>query len=380
MKIFYISTSIIPSRFANSIHVMKMCQAFAKGGHEVVLYACHSNNLEDEYGYYGVDRCFDIVKRKWPPVRGIGGFLYAHQVWKDILKKELPDLFYGRDPYSMSLLASTGCPLIYEAHTPPENRILEYLMARIFRYPNFCRLVVISEALKKEYMRIFHQLSSARILVAHDGADIPTDHKTEVFAKDWPGRSDRVQIGYVGHLYAGKGMEVIARLAQQMPNCDFHVIGGIEEDIERWKESCSETTNICFHGFVAHGMLQELYESFDITLAPYQRRVVGGGRKVDISRWMSPLKIFEYMAHGKAIVASDLPVLREVLIDRENSLLVEPEDIHGWIQAIRSLNDNAQFREMLGTNARNSLINLYSWSVRAEKIIERTFAEQKSMN
>lgn len=68
MKITYISSSTIPSRTANSIHVMKMCQAFAKNGHEVTLLAPDNHkeyepSVECVYDYYGVDQCFEIIKK-----------------------------------------------------------------------------------------------------------------------------------------------------------------------------------------------------------------------------------------------------------------------------------------------------------------------------
>ena len=67
MKILYISKSIIPSRSANSIHVMKMCQALADNGHEVTLLAPdlkyqYEKNINDIYNYYGVRKNFLIKK------------------------------------------------------------------------------------------------------------------------------------------------------------------------------------------------------------------------------------------------------------------------------------------------------------------------------
>ena len=81
MKIIYISKSIIPSRAANSIHVMKMCQAFADNGHKVVLLApnlknYYESNVDDIYEYYGVKKNFKIKKLFHPNIR-FGAFLYV---------------------------------------------------------------------------------------------------------------------------------------------------------------------------------------------------------------------------------------------------------------------------------------------------------------
>jgi len=104
---------------------MKICQAFAKNGHEVVLFARRSEEqVDDEYHYcYSVDPCFDIEKQAWPPLRIVGRWLYTRQVKQKILRKPLPDIFYGRDAYSLLEVAPTGRPLTYDAHVPPVNRI-----------------------------------------------------------------------------------------------------------------------------------------------------------------------------------------------------------------------------------------------------------------
>ena len=102
-------------------------------------------------------------------------------------------------------------------------------------------------------------------------------------------------------------------------------------------------------------------------LAPYSSRVtVGGHDKLDTSKFMSPIKIFEYMSHKKAIIASDLPVLREVLSEK-NSVLVEPTNIKDWTTAIEKLKDLTQ-REKIANQAIVDF-DKYTWKKRAEKVI-----------
>ena len=85
MKILYISKSIIPSRSANSIHVMKMCQALSENGHKVILLAPdikskYENNIYDIYEYYGVKKNFEI-KRLWHPNYKIGSIIYTIRIF-----------------------------------------------------------------------------------------------------------------------------------------------------------------------------------------------------------------------------------------------------------------------------------------------------------
>jgi glycosyltransferase involved in cell wall biosynthesis len=110
-------------------------------------------------------------------------------------------------------------------------------------------------------------------------------------------------------------------------------------------------------------------ERFDVALVPMQKTVL---RKdgVDIARWTSPMKLFEYMSVGKVIVGSDLPVIREVLEQEANALLVEPEDIDGWCAAIRRLAGDPGRRNALATEAKARFLKFHTWSARASEVID----------
>lgn len=109
---------------------------------------------------------------------------------------------------------------------------------------------------------------------------------------------------------------------------------------------------------------------FDVVIAPYQRSVTGFGKKRDISAWMSPLKIFEYMAAGLPMVISDLPVLREVLTEGWNARLVSPDDPLQWAAVIRELRADAAQRARLASNARADFLSKHSWDSRARTVLE----------
>lgn len=370
MKIFYLSGSTIPSRAANSIHVMKMCQAFAKNGHETVLFARNSQEkFEDEYKFYGVDNCFKIAKTRWPGVKGLGGLIYGYSVSKKVFDLAIPDLLYSREIYSLFLLRKLNVPFIYESHTPPENRVRYYLENILFTNKNFSRLVVISDTLRLEYLKNFPKLSNERIIVAHDAADVPSNDFNK--SMDYYNSKDnKINVGYIGHLYQGRGMEIIAQLAEHLSDIDFHVIGGTDKDINYWKERVN-SKNIFFYGFVPHGKIPDYYNSVDIMLAPYQKRVSGSSGRGDTVKWMSPLKVFEYMSFGKPIVASDLPVLREVLKDKYNCLLCKPDDSIQWKNAITLLLNDMDLKQRIKINAWNDFIKNYTWESRAKKVLGR---------
>jgi glycosyltransferase involved in cell wall biosynthesis len=123
------------------------------------------------------------------------------------------------------------------------------------------------------------------------------------------------------------------------------------------------------HGFIPPGELDQLRRTFDVAIAPYEQKVSvdGGG---DTGRWMSPMKIFEYMALALPIVCSDLPVLREVLTDEVTALLVPPNDPDAWSRALVRLRDDPVLADRIAQNALHQQRTEFNWLARAGAILE----------
>lgn len=345
---------------------MKMCAALALAGHEVDLYAkVGVGAAGSPFEFYGVPETFRIVYAQRPPIRGLGAVLYARDVRRQMAGAgRTYDLLYARHLYSLAVAADRGDKLLYEAHAAPRHPVQRYSERQLFKHPKFARLVTISRVLADDYHALFPGLAANKTLVAHDGADEP-ERTASTVAMD----TRRLRVGYVGQLYAGKGMEVISRMPVLLPELDFHVTGGSEADISEWKARLS-APNIHFHGFVPHAAVGEHIDRSDIVLAPYQEHVSVYGRSASVARWMSPLKLFEYMARGRAIVCSDLPVLREVLTHGVDALLVPPDNIEAWSAAIRRLASDSELRARLGSRARQRFIENFTWRARAVRVLE----------
>jgi len=369
MRIAYLSTSCIPSRYANSVHVMKMCRALSENGHAVRLVAprrksCRRPGGLDPYAYYGVPANFELCFRRLPPIPG-ASFFYAVSAalaarsWR-------ADLVYGRDLISVCLAAAAGVPSILELHDSlnAEMPFIRWIFARLLAMRRFRGIVVITEALKRHYEEYWPELRG-RITVAPDGADDVPDELSPAALR---GRNGVLKVGYVGNLYPGKGMEVIASLAPLCSWADFHVVGGLEQDIRRWSAECAAVGNMLFYGHVPPSDTAGFVQAFDVVLLPNQKQVAtyGGG---DIGQWTSPLKMFEYMAAGKAIIASDLAVLREVLEDGRNALLCDSNDVESWRKSLERLAGDPGFRHRLASAARADFKSRYSWAQRAECLI-----------
>jgi glycosyltransferase involved in cell wall biosynthesis len=370
MKIVYIARSAIPSRDANSIHVMKMCQAFADNGHEVIfLLPDRSRGCEpgvsDIYAYYGVKRNFQIRKFEYQHLK-VKFVSQIRQMQKSLHELD-PDLVYGRCFLGCTIACLSGYKTIYESHLPlwRSGNIKKLWFSLVTRNRNFKRLVVISEALKTLYSKE-KIIGKDKLFVAHDGADSIDDFQSKA---ELSGEKERLHVGYSGHLYQGKGIEVIAGVAPLLREVNFHIIGGKENDIAYWKSRINGD-NVFFYGFKNQSELPKYLNSFDICLLPNQKIVLPCGKrdeKRNISDFTSPLKMFEYMAHRKAIISSDLPVLREVL-NESNALLVQCDDFQQWADAITALQDKNK-REAIAQQAYEDFMTSYTWKIRAEQVL-----------
>jgi len=346
---------------------MKMCAGFARNGAEVTLYARRGHGQTDPFEYYDVDRCFEIVYIEEPAMSFIGRAVYGWRTKQRIANAQhCPDVLYGRDVSSLTFSANSGIPYAVEAHTIHPRRFGRWLTSRLIRNRNCLGLVTISAALRHDYQRSTAGIADLSILVAHDAADDPVERGKSLEAVN---ESDSIRVGYVGNFYRGKGMEVISDLSQRQPDTEFHVVGGSPEDIRYWQDK-KRTPNLRFHGYVPHSELSEKFVDMDICLLPLQREVNLAGGQGEIGRWTSPLKLFEYMSYGKAIIASDVPVLREVLSNRRNALLVEPDDFDGWAQAVSELAGDRILREGLGAQARSDFLEHHTWTARARNVME----------
>ncbi len=363
MQIVYVTPSGIPSKQANTIQVMKMCEAFSQANHDVTLLYpdCSKRSEDDIHSFYDVDPTFELQEVSWNPLKEyqftVLAALYAY--------RKGADLVYARSIASCYFCSLLGIDVVYESHVPADNirPITTQMFQSLLTKSNLISLVVISEKLK-DYYKAKYDIDS-RILVAHDAATRQNGSKIEHIQK-----ASGQQVGYVGHLYEGKGIELIVKLAREVPEATFHIVGGTEKDLNKWQSETDNVSNIVFHGFVQPGEVADYLKSFDTVIAPYQNEVHGAGGGTNLSRWMSPLKIFEYMSAEKPIVCSDLPVLREILTNRENALLRQPNDVAGWADALRELQRNDTLRQKLVANARRDFETQHSYEARAKAILE----------
>jgi len=377
MNIAYVMNTEIPSKKANAVHVMKMCQALKAQGNDVTLYCFPGQNTKNRevFEVYGIKDKFNIVWinvnksiRKYLSKLSI--LLGAMNIKKAILSKPNIDFVFGRSIYWIFFLRKK-IDYIIEIHEIPNNALTNYCLYNILKDYRCKGVVVISEALKRRLLNQYQFLNSSKVTVLHDAADIPyyskkhNNDKRNINTKT-------ATIGYVGHLYPGKCMEVLILIATECSDLTFQVYGGTDELLKQWQGYLKENNinNIVLHGYIEPSEVSNCYESFDICIMPFSKEIMLGNKKTrDIGGVFSPLKLFEAMSHKKAILVSRLPSIEEVITDGVNGFLVDPDDIEGWKNRLMELIYNEDTRKKLGEKAYNDFLNNYTWNNRAKKIM-----------
>ncbi len=356
-SLVYVSKSRLPSAEANAVHVALMCDAFAALVPEVRLRARKGRG--DAVSHYRLTRDnlqLDFESKSSHLLWMAGRFLGR------LLARRADAIYYGRRLTALAQLARWGYPVAVELHKPPRKAAHQRDLEDLIRAPGFCGLVVISERLRQEMLRLLPGVSPDRVLVAHDGFRADRVHEPVLHERPRP------QAVYCGSMYAGKGADAVVDAAGACPGVDFCLIGGTPAQVEALQVRAP--ANIRFLGHLQHSEVLELLPEFDFALAPYGR-VVRGVRTPDnasLADWMSPLKVFEYAAAGLPIVTSDLPVLRELLSPQVSALMVTPDDKAELVSAINRMAAEPGMRLLLARNAQAMLAG-YSWQQRAGHLL-----------
>jgi glycosyltransferase involved in cell wall biosynthesis len=371
LRIGVISASRIPSRAANSIQVMKVCQSFLDLGHEVHLWVPGPRPTEEAdqlQAWYGLHR--EIPIRWVSCVPSLRRYDFA---WKAVgqAKRWGADLLYCWPLQAAVLSAWREIPTALEVHDRPQGRLGPFLMKTFLRAKGARRLLPITKAMRDWLVEAYTiSLAEPFCMIAPMGVDLeqfeglpdPAGARAELSLEEG------LTIGYTGHLYKGRGLELIVDLAVRNPELRFLWIGGEPAAVMRWEQHLSQMgiKNIKLVGFVTNERLPLYQAACEILLMPYERHIAGssGG---DTAQFTSPMKVFEYMASGRVIIASDLPVLREVL-DEEVAVLPPPEEVDAWDQVLKDLSKDADERKRLGERAKKQ-VTQYSWKARAERTL-----------
>jgi glycosyltransferase involved in cell wall biosynthesis len=373
MKVACIAASQVPSTTANSMQVMKACQAISQLGHEVYLFLPRYRHLPknvDLTSYYGLNTTFSI---EWIASRpGFHRYDFSLTATRRArhLKADIAYVWFLQVGMC-SLLAHL--PVIIELHGPPEGRFGPSLFRLFQHIPGRKRLLPITFALANQLHRRFNtDLNNQNFLrISPNGVDLErySNLPSPAAAREQLGLPSMLTVGYTGHLYAGRGMTLLTNLARYFPHLNFLWVGGQPGDVSDWRERLANEKlgNITLTGFVENSRLPLYQAAADILLMPYEM-VIAGSSGGNSSTYASPMKMFEYMACKRPIISSDLPIIREVL-NTSNAVLCPPEDVDAWTHAIGWLITDEGKRNALAEQGWLD-IQGYTWLERARKALD----------
>lgn len=366
--LIYLSSGRIPTEKANGLQIVQMCHAFTSHVREVLLMVPKRKNLiaQDVFSYYHLPPTFHILYLSvwdlvdWGKIAYIfHRLMYAVTAARWITRQKEPATIYARDHYTAGLLCFLGLRNIFwEAHEGNAGPLIRYLLSHA------AGIICISEGVKNALQKQTF-VSETRFLVAPDGVDMEeyANLPEKSVCRERVGmRNDQRILLYTGHLYEWKGVHTLAEAARLLPpEIQVWFLGGTEEDIRLFQERYKDVKNVTCLGHVDHARVAEYQRAADVVVLP-------NSAKSSLSKhYTSPLKLFEYMASGTPILATDIPSLREIL-DDETAAWCPPDDPKEMAEALQKICLSYDQAEKRAASAM-ARIHAYDWQNRAKSIL-----------
>ncbi len=371
MRILYVFPEPLPLPRARGIQVTHTVAALAQQGITVCLAYVPSEDPGDPLTAYGIERPRGVelvpLSRGLPapfsrlPMHSNRLFFYRLSRWLKQEKKRgrSPALIMARHLKVAHALLNTfpDIPLLYEAHEvfadvaplakrEPLARIEKSVLQRARALVAISRGV--AEDLKKRYPleRELHVLPDA------------VSWPARIPEKPWHEAGQHIV--YTGSFFPWKGVQDLVAAAKWLPGCRITLIGGSPERIREYQSQVPVGgAEVTFTGYVSHAEALKALGQACIAVLP--------NRAEPNSLWSSPLKLFEYMASGCAVVAADLPSVREALADDE-AIWVPPGDSQALAAGIQRLVSDPEQARQMGERLRQRA-KRHTWEARAEKLV-----------
>lgn len=382
-KIFYLSRAEFPSEVSHSLSIYNLCLAFARSGSKILLFGIDSEKGEIANFYGKSNKRLDIVLLKVFPLIKLRfikwlqlSSLYIAFMSIRQIKEFKPDIIYSRLTLLEMLFLPNNIPIYYEMHSlgiQGKRKIYEIIFRKLLNCKNFCKIIVTTEELKNI---LDSKYKDTKIIYAPLSAEEPV--KIDLVKLKNIQNSIESYDKYINHIgYTGflddsdlRGMSTLLDIAEEMTSCYFHVVGGNSAMKQLWQSRAISRgiKNIHFYGYRLPTDIPYFLNLFDIVLAPLKLRPI---KRAPTGQNMSPLKLAQYMAYSKAIVASDIPSHHEILQNDTNALLVKYDSTISWVYAINKILHNPNLKRSLESEAKKTYQLKYTPKKRIELIIKQ---------
>jgi len=365
----------IASKDGQYVHVEEMIKAFRKKGHEVHIVG----PKVVEEGDFGSDGGLVAILKT-----NIPGFIYEllefsynliafFRLYIEV-KRFKPDFIYERYnlylPSGIWVKKITNLPFILEVNAPIlderskyDGISLKWLASWTERYcwrqADF--ILPVTQVLADRVMK--DGITSDKITVIHNGIDPEKFSKVidKESAKKKLGLDGKLVLGFTGFIRPWHGLDRVVELLHTYNDMDMHLLivgeGPARNEIESAAKKLGVSDRITITGLVERADVAKYLAAFDIALQP------------DVVAYASPLKMFEYLALGHAIVAPDTKNIREILSHNVNAILFDVDNQNAFNDAIERLCKDEELRKKMGAAALVLIDDRqYRWLDNAEKV------------
>lgn len=379
MTIVYPVSEPLQLQKARDARIMRMAAGFAGRGHTVYLIVAKTEASRDELiRYYDVSDTPSLHIIQLPFLRrntGLGLSWNTVFHWGALVTLRRLSLEVQVDVVYLSVLKVAAflqgwrrwlrvSRWVFELHefgiypetTDPtlQQRRVDAMERRVL--PDIDGVVVPTAALAQVLARRFPRTRAAVI---------PLGTSTPVSKCLRPEVSTRApRVGYVGQLYRDQGVDLLVDACARLPGVELHVIGGQPNEIEQLRALANRlglSQRVVFHGFVAPGAVSARIADMDVLALPARNTVR--------MNYVAHIKLYEYFASGRPVVATSLRSTREELVDGENAVLVEPDDPEALARGIQRVLDDPIFANSIASRAL-AMAPRYDWETRTGRIEE----------
>jgi glycosyltransferase involved in cell wall biosynthesis len=373
-SLLYIANVRMPTEKGHAVQIMNMCASFAELGWEVTLLVPHRKTpiTADPFEFYNVPPSFKIARIFALDIAWRGPISY----WLDTLAFSLgaawyalwrnPAFIYSRDSFPLAIVSFLRpWGLVFEVHTGRRG----YSLSRVFR---IAKIVTITRGLRDLYVERFG-IDARKILVEPTGVDLRRFDETpdkSALRRERGIPVDAFVVGFAGKLTTmgeGKGVEdllrAFAQFREREARAHLLIVGANRDEVPGLERAASlygvppRALQLVEH--VENARVATYLQAADILVMNYPDLE-------HYAHYMSPFKLFEYMASGVPFVTTDLPSVREV-VDENLTTFVAPGDTHALAETLVTVARDREVAHLRALRARLAVAQ-YTWPKRAERI------------
>lgn len=384
MTVLYLADTRFPIERANGAQTMATCRALAARGHDVTLVVRPDTAPvpRDPHAFYGGTRPDRLTIRTIPAPRDARLRRMRFLVEAGAMASRWPGVILTRDlgvaAFLLQVPFARRARVVYESHGVAD--VVSAEMPRLLGRPELAPSAAKLRRLSRREARVWRHAAAYVTITTALAAELesrfgPRAH-LHVVADGGPDAGALglppydparrpVVVAYAGHLYPWKGVDVLIRALADVPDVQGLIVGGhpAEADrarVEQLAGSLGLASRITFTGHLPPAEVAPRLAAASMLVLPNTASAIS-------ERYTSPLKLFEYLAMGRPIIASDLPAIREVLTADQSALLVRPGDAADLAAAIGRLAADPDLAGRLAAGAA-TLAPRYTWAVRAERL------------